>query len=580
MPLSRSRQETNGAAQRGALRLAVAVLAVAALGSALAACSSTPTSQPVGYVASRHSPPPPTDTSYVVGPISAPGGPFMYDRFGRVVILHGVNAVEKRAPYELVPAPGKPWNFSAADARRMAGLGFDIVRLGIIWQGLEPGHGSMNDPATCAPGPPGHPHEYNQAIVDAYLARLDRTVQILADYGIFSLIDMHQDVYSPIFEGEGAPAWAVCTDGIKPATIPGRWSNNYAQPAVQAAYQNFFTNDVVGNLQGQYDRVWSAVAGYFRNDPWVIGYDPFNEPTEGVSTAIDNAPFDELLQCFYAGKANPGTVNSAAIAESPPTDGEIAGQAPSCPADDPAQGVIAAIENADPNHLVFPETDIDSNGVPTYVGPMPYPRLVLNFHNYCVFRLDNGDIEPGKSSACAKLEKLTFTRRAAERAADATPEQPGGPAWFMSEFGATNSISDLTRMTAYADQSLLGWTYWMWKYYDDPTGSVNEPLVGSNGKLLPKAKVLSQTYAQAIAGTPTYMSFDPTTGLFELRYVANDAVKAPTVVYVALSEHYPHGYCAAVSGGRVLSAGGAERLLVANDPGAGEVSVRITSGTC
>src|ERR1039458_7998341 len=61
----------------------------------------------------------------VEGPINSPGGPFLYDRQGRVVFFHGVNAVFKRAPYELYPAPGKPWNFSVADASLMARLGFN-----------------------------------------------------------------------------------------------------------------------------------------------------------------------------------------------------------------------------------------------------------------------------------------------------------------------------------------------------------------------------------------------------------------------------------------------------------------------
>ena len=41
----------------------------------------------------------------VSGAISAPGGTYLKDRLGRVVVLHGVNAVYKRAPYELFRPP-------------------------------------------------------------------------------------------------------------------------------------------------------------------------------------------------------------------------------------------------------------------------------------------------------------------------------------------------------------------------------------------------------------------------------------------------------------------------------------------
>ena len=68
------------------------------------------------------------------------------------MFIHGVNAVYKHPPYELYPDPGKPWNFSAADASLMARLGFNVVRLGMTWSGLEPGTAPANDPAICTPG--------------------------------------------------------------------------------------------------------------------------------------------------------------------------------------------------------------------------------------------------------------------------------------------------------------------------------------------------------------------------------------------------------------------------------------------
>ena len=94
-------------------------------------------------------------TAKISGPIRAPGGPYLYDAKGRIVFFHGVNAVYKHPPFELFPAPGKPWNFSAADASLMARLGFNVVRLGMTWSGLEPGTAPANDPAICGPGTPG-----------------------------------------------------------------------------------------------------------------------------------------------------------------------------------------------------------------------------------------------------------------------------------------------------------------------------------------------------------------------------------------------------------------------------------------
>ena len=39
--------------------------------------------------------------------MSSPGGPYIYDSHGRVVILHGVNVVYKHAPYIAYPDPGQ-----------------------------------------------------------------------------------------------------------------------------------------------------------------------------------------------------------------------------------------------------------------------------------------------------------------------------------------------------------------------------------------------------------------------------------------------------------------------------------------
>ena len=103
------------------------------------------------------------------GRISAPGGPFLYDSLGRIVFFHGVDAVYKYAAYELYPDPNKPWNFSAADASLMARLGFNVVRLGMTWGGLEPGTAPANDPAICGAGAPADPHQLDRAVLDRYV---------------------------------------------------------------------------------------------------------------------------------------------------------------------------------------------------------------------------------------------------------------------------------------------------------------------------------------------------------------------------------------------------------------------------
>ena len=192
-----------------------------------------------------------TDTWAGAGTVQAPGGPYLTDALGRRLELHGVNVVGKcgggardtkaagtpcvgppRGPhlaFVLSPEARDPGRrFTAADARMLARMGFDMVRLGIIWQGLEPGPRGIgpNDPRFCAPHRRGTPfpslgavEPYDPGAVRAYLARTDRIVALLANAGIRVVIDMHQDVWGSAFSyafgltpwnGEGAPPWATC----------------------------------------------------------------------------------------------------------------------------------------------------------------------------------------------------------------------------------------------------------------------------------------------------------------------------------------------------------------------------------
>ncbi len=504
----------------------------------------------------------------VSGVLRAPGGPYLVDSSGRVIFLHGVNVVYKHPPYEVFPDPGKPWNFDAHDASLMARLGFNVVRLGIVWRGLEPGTAPANDPAICTKGTPRDPHQFNQRVLDRYLARVKQTVDLLGRYHIYTLLDMHQDVYSEMFDGEGAPNWAVCTNGVASVDPPGRWSLEYSTAAAAIAYRHFWTNNVVGDLQGEFDRVWANVAQYFKNDPWVVGYDPFNEPFSRSLITMGDEHFDAQLQCFYAGTAYVGQPSHGAPAIH-------------CPVHVPAQGAIPTILAHDPGHLVFEEPDnFASRGYPTFIGPIALPNLVYNVHIYCSFRSPvTGN--PTDLSACAAQDAASLTRRSEDRPDLASSRQPGGPAWFVSEFGATSSPALVGSFAADANRHLVGWSYWSWRYYRDPTGSADEALVASNGRLRATARVLSQTYPMAIAGTPVALSFSPESGAFRLAYRPKKGSKASTVLFVPTQVHYPNGYCVTASGARVVAGGGTEQLVeLANRPTARLVTVRVTAGAC
>jgi endoglycosylceramidase len=502
--------------------------------------------------------------------LSSPGGPYLYDANGRVILLHGVNVVYKHAPYIAYPDPGQPWNFSVQDAKKMRSLGFNVVRLGIEWQALEPGSGGPNQAQVCTPGAPGNAHEWNQTVAERYLEHVAATVNLLARFGIYTLLDMHQDVYNQNFRGEGAPNWAVCTNNVPIVPKGGRWSNNYSNPTLQAAVQHFWANDVVGNLQGNFDLAWKTVAEKFKNDPWVVGYDPYNEPFSTETQTASESTFTGQLECFYTGRAHTGFLANGS------------GAALTCPPGTPKNGVIPTIQAVDSHHLTFVEPDIywvTGGNIPSQLGPMPFKRIVFNFHTYC------GDRSPVTGNPtdllkCLQSEETSASEQDITRLSMSSANQSSGPAIFMSEFGATTSVPLAGFDVEWAGLEQLGWIYWAWKYYDDPTGSSAEGLVEPDGTYSSIVTVLSRTYPQAVAGDPNSVIFNPFTGAFNMVYAPTLSAQGVTTVNVAASQHYPNGWCAAVKGGRITSEPGATHLTVQTAGHPSQVYVTVTAGAC
>src|SRR5205814_7119695 len=103
------------------------------------------------------------------------------DDAGRVVVAHGVNIMRKTSPYY-------PSRFGEQDARFLADEGFTVARIGFIWEAVEPSPGVYDD---------------------AYIRRIADLDDLLARYGIRTLVDFHQDAWSRADGGDGAPAWAT-----------------------------------------------------------------------------------------------------------------------------------------------------------------------------------------------------------------------------------------------------------------------------------------------------------------------------------------------------------------------------------
>jgi hypothetical protein len=111
------------------------------------------------------------------------------DSDGRERLFRGTNAITKGPPW--VPdtrSYSSDLSMVAQDFEQIASMGMNVLRLGAMWSGIEPVRGQYNE---------------------TYLAQLKKIVDGAAQYGIYTLLDMHQDGLSEFFCGEGIPTWAV-----------------------------------------------------------------------------------------------------------------------------------------------------------------------------------------------------------------------------------------------------------------------------------------------------------------------------------------------------------------------------------
>ena len=246
-----------------------------------------------------------SDTADAVVPKDRPwsDGLFLRDAHGRVMMLNGVNAGSKNPP-DFFPS-----GLSSDDFARMRAAGFDVVRLLILWEALEPAKGQYDD---------------------TYLDRMDQVIGWAANAGLLVILDMHQDVWGRKFGGDGAPVWATIDDGLA-FDNQGPWWAGYLQPACRRAFASFWA-DRDGVRQAFID-LWVHVATRYRDDPRILGYECLNEPDGGEFGTADEfakkglTPFyDALMPALRAvdsrhliffepeSAANPGTVSAVAPA--------------------------------------------------------------------------------------------------------------------------------------------------------------------------------------------------------------------------------------------------------------------------
>jgi len=244
------------------------------------------------------------------------------DDDGRTLILRGVNlGGSSKVPmqpngathiregfynHRHVSFVGRPFPLEEADEHfaRLRSWGLTFLRLLVTWEAVEHAGPGIYD--------------------EAYLEYIYEVVRKAGEYGVDLFIDPHQDVWSRMSGGDGAPGWtfeaigmdvtrfsetgAAIVHAIYSDPFPRMiWPTNYTKLAAATMFSLFFggndfapQTEVDGEpaqefLQRHYINAIKQVALRLKGLPNVAGYDTMNEPSPGFIGWQDLTALDGML---------------------------------------------------------------------------------------------------------------------------------------------------------------------------------------------------------------------------------------------------------------------------------------------
>ncbi|KAI9094967.1 glycoside hydrolase superfamily [Phlyctochytrium arcticum] len=430
----------------------------------------------------------------------------LLDHHGRTRLFRGVNVVYKRPPWHPPTAEFDAiTSFADEDARLLASLNLNCIRLGVHWAGVEPERGQYSP---------------------SYIEAIRKIVQICARHGIYVLLEFHQDVLARQFLGHGVPDWFVNQSWFD--TWWRRWMRfpvpNRLRPARTdktgmpleedsrgltwyLLYFTFAVADAFGKLYANHDGLLDSFASYwrhvveqFKDEPNILGYEIMNEPWPG-----NHWKTPLLLLPGYASGTTLHTMHTV---------------------------VAAAIRQADPDALIYFEGatwDITSHAPHVPGGPAYADRTVHSYHYY----------QPPQRS--------TLDTYLGNRIKDA--KRFGGCGLFMTEWemwygdGSEARAEKLFETVEAADRHLQNWAGWAYKSFaqgaNSTDGSIFDDTTGKKRRVY--ELLWSRAYAKAVAGQIVAMSFERESGKFSLSYDLDPEVSEPTEIGLVQEIWYPKG---------------------------------------
>ncbi|KAK9469160.1 glycoside hydrolase [Lipomyces arxii] len=231
-------------------------------------------------------------------------------------------------------------------------------------------------------------------IKDSGFVLLDRIVERCAKYGIYTILDLH--------------------------AVPGGQNQDWHSDSGvhRALFWDF------KDFQDRIEQLWIAIAGHYKGNPWIAGYNPLNEPADEEHTRLWN---------FYV-------------------------------------RIEKAIRSVDPDHILY----LDGN---TYAGDFscfgkPLPNTVYAIHDYAKVGFPGFEQYEGTPDQDERL-LAQFNRKSAEAVEAGIPVWNGefGPVYESEERGdiKANQATNVKRYNALNAQLKIykernvSWSIWTYK---------------------------------------------------------------------------------------------------------------------
>jgi endoglycosylceramidase len=473
-----------------------------------------------------------------------PTNRFILDKHGRYSIFHGGNVVVKLPPY--LPILDKfDYQYSLNtphDLETMKRLGFNSVRLGVIWEAIEKAPGVYDD---------------------EYLDKVEQIINTLGENGIYTMVDAHQDVFSRQFCGEGVPYFYVNEMGYDKKCdasaltrildfvgvcktiedfnfrfdenglpliedcVTHNFQDYHFIAGFSSAYRNFYENRA--NIQDKFVEFWKKVVTRFKDNEYILGYDLWNEPAPG-------GPMEDI-KSFIPGRPD--------IKDILPV----------------YRKVDTELRKIKPNYILFFENTPVPDILPIFgglfLGSMDEKPAgddvpqVYNFHTYCCLSgtdtCAHGEASYDKSiKVCPTFHQKQFKKEIK------TAEKLNVP-MFLSEFGACSDslacYNEIISVMKITEENFISWSYWNYKPYGDHTTSAiemvsYEGIYNDDGTVQNiKEKGLSRGYVMYYQGKPIDFKYQTNSNTnFETSFEYHKNITEPSVLYYNKDFFYKKGY--------------------------------------